>query len=309
MTKKQLESLKTQKSLKDIEVNLREAKVLLTQKEADVDAAQKRVAEINEKIQSVQKSIENNESEIQGLNKEIANKETQIAQIKTSIRSTTLAEELDKAKAKLESANKDYQVLEDKTKRLQREKNSLEAEIQGLKTEKEKIEQELSSIASVKLEYKESKDNNCENAENLPLSKEERNRTNLISIVANPDTKTFAQLLRSNPDLLEKKINRLRQLKAEGKINGRNGGIVVSLLRYSIETIEQRAAILNKYGLTLNSGNIKLKNEEEVKKWLQSQKKVNSGKPLTRWRSRSSGKSLPVPTISGMGLKTALRLK
>ncbi|MFC1592964.1 UTP--glucose-1-phosphate uridylyltransferase [Candidatus Omnitrophota bacterium] len=110
-------------------------------------------------------------------------------------------------------------------------------------------------------------------------SKEDRNRKNLLSIGANPNTKTFTRMLRSDPDLLEEKINRIKQLKTEGKINGKNGGIAITLLRYKIKTIEGRTALLNKYGYPLNSGNIKFRNEEEVARWVQRKIKSSPIKP------------------------------
>ncbi|MGD9014793.1 MAG: HEAT repeat domain-containing protein, partial [Candidatus Omnitrophota bacterium] len=118
-------------------------------------------------------------------------------------------------------------------------------------------------------------------------SRQALNRINLLSIGAKSNTKAFARLQQSNPDLLQTKVNRLKQLKSAGMINGRNGGIPVTLLRYSVETVERRAAILDKYGYTLNSGNIRLKNEDEVRQWVQGKKKSDSNTPTGRQTKES----------------------
>ena len=112
--------------------------------------------------------------------------------------------------------------------------------------------------------------------------REARNRALLLSIGANPDTATFAKLLLANPELLEEKITLLKKLQEEGKLKSRSGKIPISLLNYSAQTLENRAARLNRYDIALNSGNIRFRNEDKLRKWILGNKQLATTSRLAK---------------------------
>ncbi|PIQ88042.1 MAG: hypothetical protein COV73_00940, partial [Candidatus Omnitrophica bacterium CG11_big_fil_rev_8_21_14_0_20_43_6] len=104
------------------------------------------------------------------------------------------------------------------------------------------------------------------------------NENLLVSINANPQTKTYARLIKLAQVLLRSKLDYLVSLREKGMLSTRNGSIPLSLLCYSLDTLKERSALLAQYGLKLDTSTIRLKNAQEIENWLS--RKRDAARPV-----------------------------